>query len=99
MGGFGAVLEGIHAEGPVVESLGGLPPGDSDMGPAAFLKFLDMLGPALKIMTIAPSREAKSKPPFQRLKALLSRGIRPALGHDTACTVEDVASVLRHVAH
>ncbi|CAK0870319.1 unnamed protein product [Prorocentrum cordatum] len=96
--GHGAVLEGIHAEGPIVESLGGLPLGDAEMSLNAFQKLLDLLGPALKIMTIAPSCEARSTTPFERMELLLSRGVRPALGHDTSCSLEEIAGALRVAA-
>eukprot|EP00930_Biecheleria_cincta_P087782 TRINITY_DN77014_c0_g1_i1.p1 TRINITY_DN77014_c0_g1~~TRINITY_DN77014_c0_g1_i1.p1 ORF type:complete len:457 (+),score=59.67 TRINITY_DN77014_c0_g1_i1:119-1489(+) len=93
--GLGAVLEGIHAEGPIVETLGGLPASETGMQRPEFDRLLDMLGPALKVMTIAPSVEARHPQPFQRLKSLLERGVRPALGHDNAATVEEVAQALR----
>jgi len=93
--GHGAVLEGIHAEGPVVATLGGLPKGDADMPIVAFQKLLDVLGPALKVMTIAPSIEARAGTPFAKIKLLIERGVRPALGHDTCCTLEDVLGALR----
>eukprot|EP00931_Biecheleriopsis_adriatica_P076626 TRINITY_DN50314_c0_g1_i1.p1 TRINITY_DN50314_c0_g1~~TRINITY_DN50314_c0_g1_i1.p1 ORF type:complete len:481 (+),score=61.49 TRINITY_DN50314_c0_g1_i1:78-1520(+) len=93
--GYGAVLEGIHAEGPIIASLGGLPRSDAEMPMAAFKKLLDALGPALKVMTISPSIEARAEMPFAKLRLLIERGVRPALGHDTSCTLEDVLGALK----
>eukprot|EP00929_Paragymnodinium_shiwhaense_P105121 TRINITY_DN70042_c0_g1_i1.p1 TRINITY_DN70042_c0_g1~~TRINITY_DN70042_c0_g1_i1.p1 ORF type:complete len:463 (+),score=68.55 TRINITY_DN70042_c0_g1_i1:61-1449(+) len=92
--GLGAVLEGIHAEGPVVETFGGLPHSDTDISLEAFESLLGMLGPALRIMTIAPSVEARAACKFARLSALIKRRVRPALGHDTACTEKEIAEAL-----
>merc|ERR1712039_664492 len=46
-------------------------------------------------MGIAPSLEARSARPFARMKILLERGIRVALGHDTSCSVEEVVGALK----
>jgi N-acetylglucosamine-6-phosphate deacetylase len=89
-----AVLEGIHAEGPVVATLGGLPPGESDMSMADFAELLKVLGPGLKVMTIAPSLDAKDG--YQKIQLLLQQGVKPALGHDKECTAEDILGALRH---
>jgi N-acetylglucosamine-6-phosphate deacetylase len=56
-----SVMMGLHAEGPIIASLGGLPP----TKPASDLqrwteKYLEDCGSALKVMTIAPSCEAKT---------------------------------------
>ena len=40
-----AVLEGIHAEGPIVATLGGLPQSEAQMSTADFEALLEMLGP------------------------------------------------------
>ena len=57
--GLGARVEGIHAEGPIIATRGGLP--DSKLQIAwplqKFTDLLDTLTPALKIMTISPSLE------------------------------------------
>jgi N-acetylglucosamine-6-phosphate deacetylase len=58
--GAGSVIEGIHAEGPVVADLGGLPQGDAQMSLGDFESLLDIIGPGLKIMTISPSVEANA---------------------------------------
>jgi len=103
--GHGAVVEGIHAEGPVVATLGGLPESDAAMAPEQFCELLDLLGPALRVMTIAPSIDAREG--YPRIKALLARGVKPALGHDKRATVADCVGALRlapagsplHVTH
>jgi hypothetical protein len=56
-----AVVEGIHAEGPVVADLGGLPPdkqGHTALTVPRFKKLVDAMAPQLKIMTIGPSMDA-----------------------------------------
>eukprot|EP00811_Abedinium_folium_P033820 NODE_6754_length_1642_cov_3.261386.p3 GENE.NODE_6754_length_1642_cov_3.261386~~NODE_6754_length_1642_cov_3.261386.p3 ORF type:complete len:276 (+),score=84.55 NODE_6754_length_1642_cov_3.261386:771-1598(+) len=68
------------------------------MGVAAFRRLLDMLGSELKVMTIAPSVEARTVPPFKRLQMLLECGVRPAFGHDMACTLPEVAAAMRVAA-
>merc|ERR1712232_955675 len=57
-----------------------------------------MGSPGLRIMTIAPSLEARSIQPFARMRILLERGIRVALGHDTACSTEEIVETLRVAA-
>ena len=46
-----------------------------------------------KVMTISPSLERKTQ--GDRIRALLRRGIVPALGHDVECTEEDILGALR----
>ena len=65
---------GIHAEGPIIATLGGLPQSDAHMPLDEFCKLLDALGPALRVMTIAPSVDA---PELLRMKELVKRGIIP----------------------
>jgi len=103
--GAGAVVEGIHAEGPIVATLGGLPPGENDMSAEEFAELLDMLSPGLRLMTISPSVDSKSE--FAKIKTLLQRGVRPCLGHDTVATPSEILAALRlsspgypfHVTH
>jgi N-acetylglucosamine-6-phosphate deacetylase len=88
-----AVLEGIHAEGPIVATLGGLPEGQPEMSMADFVELLKVLGPGLKMMTIAPSVEAKSG--YQKIQLLVKRGVKPALGHDKECSAADIIGALK----
>ena len=57
--GHGARVEGIHAEGPIIATRGGLPDSTKQIswGVEKFEALLDTMLPALKIMTIAPSLE------------------------------------------
>jgi N-acetylglucosamine-6-phosphate deacetylase len=88
-----AVLEGIHAEGPVVATLGGLPEGQPDMPMADFVELLNVLGPGLKLMTISPSVDAVNG--FEKIQLLVERGVKPALGHDKECSVDDIIGALK----
>ncbi len=96
--GSGAVIEGIHAEGPVVATLGGLPQtgrlaAESDACFADFLSRIDGPGQAVRMMTISPSCDASRG--YSRIRALCNAGIVPALGHDTVCTEEQILAALR----
>ena len=86
-------MMGIHAEGPIIASLGGLPPtkpaGDLQQWT---LNLLDDLGPALKVMTIAPSCEAKTD--YQIIKELHKRDVAVSLGHDKLCSEKDILGAL-----
>ena len=91
---FSAILEGVHAEGPVICTRGGLPDsslmaGGSD---ASFDELLDAI-PSLRIMTISPSLERDRN--YSRLRLLLHRGVRPSLGHDKECSEDDILGALR----
>eukprot|EP01111_Echinosteliopsis_oligospora_P008108 TRINITY_DN2355_c0_g1_i1.p1 TRINITY_DN2355_c0_g1~~TRINITY_DN2355_c0_g1_i1.p1 ORF type:complete len:420 (-),score=112.26 TRINITY_DN2355_c0_g1_i1:24-1283(-) len=83
---------GIHAEGPIIVDLGGLPHLHPEMSVEEFKKILDMM-PSLKIMTISPSIEHDNG--YTRLRVLLERGITPALGHDKTCSELHVLGALR----
>jgi len=101
--GLGAVVRGIHSEGPIIASLGGLPePAHRrNMVGKEFDAMLDQMGPHLKVMTISPSMESSSSvnkgeaAPCSRLHALLKRGVVPSLGHDKVCTEDDILECLR----
>jgi len=83
----GAVIEGIHAEGPIIKDCGGLPDSEVDMIVEKFESLLDTM-PHLKVMTIAPSQEAKVD--YARIRCLTKRGVRASLGHDRSCTEQQV---------
>ena len=59
---FGAGIYGIHAEGPIIATYGGLPNSDaiSKWTITNFRKLLDNIGKYLRIMTISPSLETGS---------------------------------------
>ena len=106
--GHGAVVRGVHCEGPIVATLGGLPPSEVaiDAGFDGFVRFLDELEAGLrrgdateqqrqhlvKIMTISPSVDVTGG--YARIKELLRRGVRVSLGHDKKCTAEDILGAL-----
>jgi N-acetylglucosamine-6-phosphate deacetylase len=89
-----AMIHGVHAEGPVVATRGGLPEQNNQPTLTEFEQLIDSI-PSLKVMTIAPSLEAKFETtPFARLRALLRRNILPALGHDVDCTEQQIIDAL-----
>ena len=94
--GQGAVVRGIHAEGPCVRTLGGLPDASTLASGrvADFARLLDACGPSLRVMTISPTL-AFDADGASRLRALQARGIRVALGHDKECTEDDILRALR----
>lgn len=80
-----AVIMGLHAEGPIIASLGGLPATkDSSSIQEWTLNYIKDCGSALKVMTIAPSCEAATN--FQIIKELHKRNVTVSLGHDKECT-------------
>ncbi|XP_077863301.1 N-acetylgalactosamine-6-phosphate deacetylase-like [Saccoglossus kowalevskii] len=101
--GNGAICEGIHAEGPIVNDLGGLPESDNEMDITEFTRLLDSM-PSCKVMTISPHVDRKSD--YQRIKLLHERGIVPSLGHDKIATEDDILGALQtdpsvqfHITH
>ena len=94
--GYGAVLAGIHAEGPCVSSLGALPDGQTDPSLSDFDHLLRVMGENLRIMTIAPSTEARTG--FARLRLVVAAGVRAAMGHDRTATEHEVLGALRACA-
>lgn len=91
----GCVIEGIHAEGPIIQDRGGLPSGESEM-PLADFKHLCSSMPSLKVMTISPSKDAPKG--FERIKHLLDIGVRVSLGHDRQASESDVLGALQLVS-
>jgi N-acetylglucosamine-6-phosphate deacetylase len=103
--GHGAVLGGIHAEGPCIATLGGLPEARAANGydAAKFEAMLDSIGSGLRVMTISASIDSASLSggdgaPFERIRRLLSRNVTPALGHDKECTIAQICGALRAAA-
>lgn len=68
-----------------------MPATDSNMSLADFEKLVDSI-PALKVMTISPHLEAAVD--YRRLKALVNRGVVPALGHDRVATESEILGAL-----
>ncbi|XP_011409136.1 PREDICTED: N-acetylglucosamine-6-phosphate deacetylase-like, partial [Amphimedon queenslandica] len=98
----GAVLEGINAEGPLVNDFGGLPESERDMTETDFELLIDSI-PSIKIMTISPHIEARHN--YKRLKLLIKKGIKPSLGHDKEASESEILDALRlskepmHITH
>lgn len=89
--GHGAVLEGIHSEGPVVNDLGGLPPSHHNISLREFQSLLDSM-PCLRTMTISPHLDAPNN--YLRIQALINRGILPAFGHDRVASESEILGAL-----
>eukprot|EP00729_Bicosta_minor_P017007 gene17007-20076_t len=66
------------------------------MNPSRFEELVADMVPALKVMTIGPSMDKPSG--YQRIKCLARNGVRPALGHDRACTEDEVLGAIRAAA-
>lgn len=88
------VIEGIHAEGPLIRSRGALP--DSLPYPLEeFKKFVDAL-PLLKVMTVSPSLESPVN--FERMKYLFEKNVLVAIGHDNETNEDEILQAMR-LAH
>ncbi|XP_033116535.1 N-acetylglucosamine-6-phosphate deacetylase-like isoform X2 [Anneissia japonica] len=101
--GKGAVCEGIHAEGPIVNDLGGLPKGNNQMAMSEFTQLLDSM-PSCKLMTISPHIDVQSG--YEKIKSLVQRGIVPSLGHDRVATEAEILGAIQaahptqcHITH
>ena len=68
-----------------------MPDADQNMSLTDFEHLLDSI-PRLKVMTISPHVEAGVE--YRRLKALLKRGVVPALGHDRVATEAEILGAL-----
>ncbi|XP_065176076.1 N-acetylglucosamine-6-phosphate deacetylase-like [Sycon ciliatum] len=103
--GHGAILEGIHAEGPCVHDLGAMPDRGEVPSPEWLREWIDNLPPGvLKMMTISPRVEAAVG--YARLKCLLENSVLPALGHDRVASEDDILGALKccperrlHITH
>jgi N-acetylglucosamine-6-phosphate deacetylase len=91
----GCVLRGIHAEGPIVATLGGLPDSSKQVANdiADFESLLNDIGEHLKMMTISPSVEAQTN--YCRMKALVQRNILVSFGHDKDCQEKHILDGIR----
>ncbi len=78
-------------QGPIIHDLGAMPATDSGMSVGDFETLLDSI-PRLKMMTISPHLEAAIS--YSRLKALIRRGVVPALGHDRVASEEEILGAL-----
>ncbi|XP_071964252.1 N-acetylglucosamine-6-phosphate deacetylase-like [Antedon mediterranea] len=99
----GAVCQGVHAEGPIVNDLGGLPKGNNQMSMTEFNQLLDSM-PSCKLMTISPHIDVQSG--YEKINALVQRGIVPSLGHDRVASEAEILGALQaahptqcHVTH
>lgn len=79
-----------------MNDLGAMPATDAEMSLADFEKLLDSM-PTLKMMTISPHLQMKDN--YAKIKALLKRGILPALGHDRVANEEEILGVLACSPH
>ncbi|ESL09711.1 N-acetylglucosamine-6-phosphate deacetylase-like protein [Trypanosoma rangeli SC58] len=86
------VLGGIHAEGPVIHDLGGLPVCENRWSLERF-KALCATMPSMRIMTISPHIDARSN--YELIRHLLRIGVRPALGHDRVATKKEILGALK----
>ena len=86
----------------MVHDLGAMPPGESNMSLGDFEKLVDSI-PSLKVMTISPHLEAARN--YERIRALVRRGVVPALGHDRVASEEEILGALKcsenkmHITH
>lgn len=86
-----ASLEGVHCEGPMIQSYGGLPDGsDYEADPNTVLSLYPK---SLKIITIAPSADARTG--YSYTKAALAKGVVVAIGHDRDTSAEDIIGQMR----
>jgi N-acetylglucosamine-6-phosphate deacetylase len=79
-----------------------MPPSDHDISLDRFENLLDEI-PRLKVMTISPHLEAAME--YHRIKALIKRGVVPALGHDRVANESEILGALScsqdrmHITH
>jgi len=91
--GGGAVLEGIHSEGPIITDLGGLPGSYNEMTSDEFEQLLEKMG-HLKIMTISPHAEASYN--YRRIKCLLKRCKHSSSYHGCQSIDDELAHFWRY---
>ncbi|KPA79809.1 N-acetylglucosamine-6-phosphate deacetylase-like protein [Leptomonas pyrrhocoris] len=86
------ILGGIHAEGPVINDRGGLPECKTELNLDSF-KALVATMPSLRVMTISPHIEARCN--YEKIRYLLHRRVRVALGHDRVATKAEIMGALK----
>ncbi|XQJ31468.1 N-acetylglucosamine-6-phosphate deacetylase-like protein [Leishmania guyanensis] len=86
------ILGGIHAEGPVILDRGGLPECKSEMSLDDFKRLVDSM-PSLRVMTISPHIEARCN--YEKMRYLLEKKVRVALGHDRAASKSEIMGALK----
>lgn len=86
------ILGGIHAEGPVINDRGGLPECKTELSLDGF-KALVATMPSLRVMTISPHIEARCN--YEKIRYLLQRNVRVALGHDRIANKAEIMGALK----
>lgn len=86
------ILGGIHAEGPIIHDRGGLPECKAELNLDSF-KDLVATMPSLRVMTISPHIEARCN--YEKIRYLLQRRVRVALGHDRVATKAEIMGALK----
>lgn len=86
------ILGGIHAEGPVIHDRGGLPECKNEMGIDDFRQLVASM-PSLRVMTISPHIDARSN--YQKIRHLLEKKVRVALGHDRVASKAEIMGALK----
>ncbi|KAG5463833.1 hypothetical protein LSCM1_00004 [Leishmania martiniquensis] len=86
------ILGGIHAEGPVIHDRGGLPECKSDMSLEEFKQLVASM-PSLRVMTISPHIDAQCN--YEKIRHLLERKVRVALGHDRVASKSEIMGALK----
>ncbi|CBZ25843.1 N-acetylglucosamine-6-phosphate deacetylase-like protein [Leishmania mexicana MHOM/GT/2001/U1103] len=89
------ILGGIHAEGPVIHDRGGLPECKSEISLDDFKRLVNSM-PSLRVMTISPHIEARCN--YEKIRHLLKKKVRVALGHDRAATKSEIMCALKLAA-
>ena len=88
-----AVIEGVHAEGPIVASLGGLPPSKNTMDEKEFEHLLDSLGAS----RIAPASEVGEDTDSEHENVLKLMTISPSLCGTVARSTESAEGESDHL--
>eukprot|EP00944_MAST-04C_sp_MAST-4C-sp1_P009775 g9775.t1 len=91
---YGARVEGIHCEGPIIQTQGGLPDSSAQKKwpIAKFNDMLDEIGPCLRIMTVSPSADDKYE-----MQQTLSKDDQDDV-HSFACACNSGEETSKHVS-